>query len=898
MYSALFYLHFANTDGIAIMKTKLSYLSYCCLTSLSLSLFTANANANDVERIIVTGSRISQMDLETASPVTRISAEQIALSGISSVEELLQEVTATAGAAGNATNAYWTSNGYATAQVNLRGLGIKRTSVLLNGRRVVAGGTGANDSVDLNMIPVPLIKQIEILRDGASAIYGADAVAGVVNIITKEDFSGAELSIKAGATQEGDGENQELNLTLGGDFNKGNAVINFNYVNTGSVLQSSRNKCPLTEEDGKLVCFYSGSTIGGRARLADGSEVQFNQHTTGDGNGYEQYSNAENGYNWFEALNSYSPMKRFNVTSLVNYEVNENVQLNTELLYANRRSSQVVTPRSFAKVNVSKDFIYNPTGQDLTLKNRRNVEVEAPEFFQETNTIQANISLQGELQNDWFWQVSYSFGRNTATDGWSYDFDDEKVAQTLDMSQCSTDVGAAIPCGDYFGVGELNKDVIDYVTYRREGTGGNELRSWSASLSGDIMTLPAGELSFAVGVEQRDEKGWRNPDPIAEKNGEEDPISGSYKVREAYGELAIPVFKDRLFAKSVDLDFALRYTDNTTFDSELTYKLGATWRVNDEFMLRGVRSTAFRTPTITELFGGTNTENLITIDPCENASGVILVNCLAAGVPIDFKQDGSTIKTGVGGNPNLQPETADTLTLGLVWEPKFVDDLTFAVDYFDIKIDGAINSVAGSNTLRLCYTDPEKYKAYCDSFTRDEQSHQVSDIKKLPLNAANEHVAGIDFNTTFSSDVAGLNLDVNWDVTRLLKHENQAFADAEVEDLLGKITADRGIYAKWKSSVATSLSSDEWKLTYSIRYIGEAKDENGGGEIGKAVPSMFYHDMQFGYELSDNAKVAIGIDNLFNKKPPYLTSWNDANTDVFTYDTIGRRGYIKFNYQF
>ena len=880
------------------MHFKHSSLYYCCLASLSTSFIsTAHADEN-VERIMVTGSRISQMDLETASPVTRISAEQIALSGISSVEELLQEVTATAGAAGNATNAYWTSNGYATAQVNLRGLGIKRTLVLLNGRRIVAGGTGANDSVDLNMIPVPLIKQIEILRDGASAIYGADAVAGVVNIITKDDYSGAEISVKAGATQEGDGENQELNVTLGGAFDRGNAVVNFNYVNTGNVLQSSRNDCPLTEENGELVCFYSGSTVGGRARLADGSEVQFNQNKAGDGSSYEEYNNSKHGYNWFEALNSYSPMKRFNVASLVNYEINDDIQLNTELIYANRRSSQIVTPRSFSKMNVSKDFIYNPTGQDLVLKNRRNVEVEDPEFYQETNTVQANIALEGELSNSWYWQISYRYGRNTATDGWSYDFDDEKVAQTLNMNQCSTEIGAAIPCGDYFGVGELSQEVIDYVTYRREGSGGNELRSWSASLSGDLMTLPAGVLAFAVGIEQRDEKGWRKPDPIAEKNGEEESISGAYNVREAYAELAVPILNNIPMVKSLDIDLAVRYTDNTTFDSEFTYKFGTTWRINNEIMLRGVRSTAFRTPTITELFGGTNTEYLITIDPCENASGTIRDNCLAAGVPVDFKQDGSTIKTGVGGNPNLQPETADTLTIGAVWQPQWVNDLSLAIDYFNIKIDGAINSVAGSNTLRLCYSDPQKYQAYCDSFTRDEQSHQVTDIKKLPMNASNERVSGIDFNTQWSSEIHGLNIAVNWDVTRLLKHESQAFSGAEVEDLLGKITADRGSYSKWKSNVTSSMSNDDWKVTYSIRYIGEAQDENGGGEIGKAVPSVFYHDFQVRYELLDNAKVAIGIDNIFNKQPPYLTSWNDANTDVFTYDTIGRRGYITFNYQF
>ena len=171
-------------------------------------------------------------------------------------------MTASAGPAGNSTNAYWTSNGYGTAQTNLRGMGINRTLVLLNGRRIVNGGTGANSSVDLNMIPAALIERIEVLKDGASAVYGADAVAGVVNIITKTDFEGAQLDVKYGSTTQSDGENSEFNFTFGGNYDKGNIVINLSYVESGLVLQSDRNDCPLTEGAGGLECFGSSTTMG------------------------------------------------------------------------------------------------------------------------------------------------------------------------------------------------------------------------------------------------------------------------------------------------------------------------------------------------------------------------------------------------------------------------------------------------------------------------------------------------------------------------------------------------------------------------------------------------------------------------------------------------------------
>ncbi|KZN53684.1 hypothetical protein N474_20340 [Pseudoalteromonas luteoviolacea CPMOR-2] len=865
------------------------------LFTLSFTQFATAEQTAQIERFEVTGSKIKNIDLESASPITTLTAGDLAITGASNLEEVLQGLSVSAGPAGNATNAYWTSNGYATAQINLRGMGIKRTLVLLNGKRLVAGGTGANDSPDLNMIPMGLVERIDILKDGASAIYGADAVAGVVNIITKSDFNGMQLSLKIGQSSKKDAENAEFNATFGGAFKRGHISVNLNYVDNGNALQSTRNPCPLSESDGELNCIYSGTTIGGRALLADGTEVQFNQNPANNDVPYETYNNSKHGYNWFESLNAYSPMKRLNLATLIDYEVSNNIQLETSLIYANRRSDQIVTPRGFNPVDVAADFIYNPTGQDLTLKRRRNIEVHNPEFYQETDTFQGTLNFNGTLSNHWIWQATYTHGRNTGTDGWSYDFDDERVAQTLNAELCSTAINAAIPCGDYFGIGTLTEQVIDFVTYQREGTGGNELQSVNLELSGDLTELSAGPLVFATGAVYRKEKGWRNPDAIAMQNGEEDAISGSTDVKEAFFELSVPVMKDIKVADAINADIAVRYSDYEYFDAETTYKLGLTWRVNEQLLLRGVRSSAFRTPTITELFGGTNVENLITKDPCENATDVILKNCLAAGVPKGFVQDGATIRTGVGGNPEVSPETANTFTLGFVYQNNV---FSASLDYFDIKVDNAINSVSGSNMLRLCYSDPVAYQAYCDSFIRDPKTQQIAELEKRPMNAANEHVAGLDLNLNFNGTAGPYAYRINWDTTRLLKHENTAFAGAETELLLGKITSDRGSFTKWRSNANATLKITQWQATYSIQYIGKAADENGGGPIGAQVPSIVYHDLQVGYSFENALKLSVGIDNIFDKRPPFLTSWNDANTDVFTYDTVGRRGYLKLDYKF
>jgi iron complex outermembrane receptor protein len=891
---------FCNHSRASLINQGTSCARPYTLSVLAASLITAlvsPVHAAEMERISVTGSHIQRADLETASPVTLITHEQIVQSGHVNLENLLQEISASAGPAGNATNAYWTSNGYGTAQINLRGLGINRTLVLLNGKRVVNGGTGANASVDLNMIPVGMIERIDVLKDGASAIYGADAIAGVINIITKRSQKGVKVSGKYGQTSKGDGKEKQINVSTGINQDKLTGVINLSYIETGAIVQSSRSPCPLKETATGLNCIGNSSTIGGRAHLNDGTELQFNQEKGGNGDFFEAYDNDKHGLNWFNYLNAQSPMERLNVSASFEYEINSSLSLYTDLLHSQRKSNQIITPRSLKAIPVSKDFIYNPTGQDLTLKKRRLIEVDTPHFFQDVDITQGLVGLKGQLPDNWQWDLSYSFGRNTAKDGWSSDIDHEKVAQTLDMSQCSTTPAAAIPCGDFFGAYELSPQVIDYVTYSRLGTGGNQLSSANFSLSGDIIDLPAGSLSSAFGIEHRNEQGWRNPDPVVLQSGAEDAIDGDVDVSEAFAEFNIPLLADMAYLKKLDLSLAGRYSDYSTFGGQSTYKLGLVWQVNDELMLRSVKSTAFRAPSVPELFGGTNQENLPTNDPCDGATGVMASNCLADNVPVGFSQDGTTVLTGVGGNINVQPEKADTLTLGLVYEPSFIDGLSMTVDYFDIEVENAIAAVDGSNQLRLCYTDPLLYKDFCQGFSRNPITHQIVSLSKQPLNAALEQVAGIDSNISYNTELAGIAFGINLDATRLLTHENQAFPDAEPEVLLGKITADRGSFAKWKANLGLVLVKDDWQGSWDMRYLGKADDQQGGLPIGRAVPSIIYHDARVKWSPMDRFSTSIGIDNLFDTKAPYLTSWNDANTDVFTYDLAGRRFYLQFELQ-
>ena len=269
------------------------------LPTILLALFSVASSAQrpsenaaaGVEEVTVTGSRIKRQDLDGVGPVTVLDAANIEARGVTSTETLLQSLSASAGFAGNQTGAYWTGAGWGTAQVNLRGLGISRTLVLVNGRRVVYGGSGANSAVDLNIIPTSLVDRIEVLKDGASALYGADAVAGVVNIITKSNFEGLAFDSKYGQTSRSDGEEMSGNVTLGIGGERGNMTMALSYVETQDVNMADRQSCGLGVSGSSFVCVGTANTPGGRATYltgpTTGSRINFNQVVGGNGNFFE-----------------------------------------------------------------------------------------------------------------------------------------------------------------------------------------------------------------------------------------------------------------------------------------------------------------------------------------------------------------------------------------------------------------------------------------------------------------------------------------------------------------------------------------------------------------------------------------------------------------------------------
>ncbi|HEL3751507.1 TonB-dependent receptor [Stenotrophomonas maltophilia] len=871
-----------------------------------------DAKARTLDTVQVTGSHIKRAQLSGVGPVSVVDAEAIERSGATSVETLLQRLPASAGFAGSQSNAYWAENGYGTTQVNLRGLGINRTLVLLNGRRIVNGGTGANSSVDLNVIPVSLIERVEVLKDGASAIYGADAVAGVVNIITKQGFEGAEAVVRYGQTSQGDGEETSVDVSWGVSSERGSLMAAVSYFDSGAVNMASRAPCGLIESDGRLVCSGSSSTIGGRALLADGRRVNFNQVPGGDGDFYEPYSAAKHNYNGNPTLNAVNPIERLSLSVFGDSQLNDSTRAFIEAMYTNRQSRQLATSGGlgvYRPINIAADHPTNPTGQDLLLQRRRLEEAGPRHFFQETDTYRVVAGLKGQFGTSWDWSVAFNWGRNTGVDGSDNVANLDRVDQTLDRSLCSTAPGAAIPCGDYLGYGDLSRDVLDYILYTSRDTGGNEQKSFTANLSGQIFELPAGWVGFAAGVEVRRERGWRDPDPLTVlgigNTNQQDPIAGRYTAKEAYMELAVPLLQDAVIADSLYLNLAGRVSDYDLFGRDFNYKAGLDWQVSPSLKLRSTYATAFRIPNIPELFGGVSEGNLTTTDPCSGwsglpASSIVRANCQADGVPAGYVQPGNTILTTSGGNADLEPEDATSFTAGVVWTPTFAPGLTLTLDYYRIRIENAIQRIAGSTKLAICYNTPSLAHPFCDAsnFTRDPRTGEVNYLSSQPVNTADEQVSGYDLGALYEFKPWGMDASISADISYLQRYDVRPYAGAEVITYAGRITGGRGSYAKWRGLMSMNASRGQWSGTWTTQYIGRADDINAArGDIGDHAPSVFYHNLQLRYAVSKALDVALGVDNVFDRSAPFIQSYTDANTDTMTYDLLGRRWYARIGYR-
>ncbi|SHH27601.1 TonB-dependent receptor [Ferrimonas marina] len=841
--------------------------------------------AENVERISVTGSRIKRSDMETASPVNVIGADQIAAGSYTSVEQILQETTASAGAAtGAATN----NGGRGAARVDLRGMGAARTLVLVNGRRMVVSGTGADASVDLNTIPVSIIDRIEVLKDGASAVYGSDAIAGVVNIITKRDFDGVQLDAQAGISDKGDGETYEISALWGTNFDRGNVTLGASYVNRGDVFQDDRfwsNCGPLGQ------CGGWSSTIGsGVIDWGDGSMIP---------NGQGGWKEQDELYNYVPDSYLSTPQERFGLNGSLSYDVSRDTTFFAEGLYTRRDSTQQMAPAPVTGLFLDTDKLAaagydGPWDDDVeAVVYRRRMTDAGPRGFEQTvDTYRVVAGFEGwlDIGRGFDWDVSYTYGRNEA----------ESWANNLAIKSKVIDSIYADP-NAWFSGDPLSDAIISDVMYDDRSEGGNEMQVIAANLSGELFDLPAGTVAFAAGAEYRKEKGWFTPDEVTQSGessqSKQDPTAGSYDTTAVYAEIAIPLLADAPFAEEVTAEVAMRWFDYSTFGSDFTWKAGLTWRVNEEVMLRGVASTAFRAPSISELYAGNVGSFDYLVDPCSGVShndgSVLAQQCASIGwgdhAPVEYEQVDSQIEVIWNTDGDLQPEEANTYTAGFVYSPAYADGFSMTVDYWRFEVENAITRIDRQAYLNACYMGGDAGACDTLNITRNHITGEIMEFYAPLVNAGYQETDGIDINFQYDWVYGGHDWRLNWDITRLLTFEEDGI------DYTGTISGMNGAYADWRQNLNLMVRADDWSVNYQMRHIGEMVDLNSP-EF--EVPAAFYHNVSYTKNFNIGLDWTLGINNLFDETPKYHPSYSDVYTTPEVYDVMGRYIFTKVSYRF
>ena len=917
------------------------------------SVLAQDQGAEELEEIITTGSRIARKDLTGSAAVTVLDAEAIRVTGNVSIGDVLQDLTVNS----NGINVQANNGGNGTTRINLRGLGTTRTLVLVNGRRMV--GTAGSSSVDLNALPLSVIERVEVLKDGASAVYGSDAVAGVVNIITRSDFDGIEINAFTGQAGEGDGEIVDINMTLGVSSDRGNMLVSLGYYEQDPILAGDRDFSRFDKSydwaanDGSFAELGSSATpqgglidwtgaagnaawdaLTGVGGACEGAGFCYNDPTVGwrdfAATGTSDIGTGDY-YNYQPVNYLLTPQKRFNIYGSGRYELSNSVSAFVEAHYLSRESDQLLaaTPIFIISegISYSANSVYNPFGRDFIDIRRRMIEAGQRNFTQDIDTFRAVGGFQGDLPGDsgWTWEASFNYGRTQGIDinegrfirsrveeaiGPSY-FDANGVAQCGSLANPGSD--GCVPLDLFGGLDgrPITQDMVDYISFVGTDSLLQTQRTFSLNLTGDLFEMPAGTVGMAFGLEKRYERGLDQPDPLTSSGNttgnKREPTSGGYDVAEAYVEFLVPVFE------GFEASLAMRYSDYSNFGDTTNGKIGLTWDVTDSITLRGTVSQAFRAPTINGLFGGNADSFPNTTDPCDTSQGARTANqqaaCAADGLPDNYVDIRSQLKSVVGGNPNLLPEEADTFTVGVVWQPEFLDGFSVTADWWEIDLTDAITGIGVGVILDQCFNQPLANRSLCDKITRDAGTNFLSLIDDRTANVGGTTAGGLDVTFAYDQSTSfgefGYNLDITY-----LDDTTIEQADGFLLNCVG--VYDCGVYVETKVNFNLNWRMEKWGANYNLRYIGDFIECDGDAcsnldnsdpaddPVFRTVEENFQHDVQVSYDLDydrgGQGTVTFGIQNLLDEDPSQVFNGFLATSDSSTYDFLGRYFYLSYRH--
>jgi outer membrane receptor protein involved in Fe transport len=975
-----------------------------------------------VQEVIVVGSRIrGTTSVDSPTPVTTLSADDLLATGVVSIGDTLSDLPSLRSTFTSANS----SRFIGTAGVNfldLRGLGTERTLVLVNGRRHVSGIDGSQE-VDTNTISADLLQRVEVITGGASSIYGSDAVAGVVNFVTKKNFEGLTVNLQSGLSSRADNENTSASVTWGKNLfeDRGNFAASFEYAREEAIKFNDRRSTrtrsaqvqsaadpgnsnsdgipdrtlfrdirfldsspggafiPIVDLPGDASDDQAGALLrpeNDEVRVfgfnRDGSISEFNYGN--DLRPFDFQSDGGSGTSGREDGDLTPKIARKSLNLLGTLEFNDALTLFTEAKFVRtdtlsrttpsfntllvgpgtadgipiQLDNPFLTPQALATINSLV-----PGATAITL-NRDNYDlgVRGEDSDRETSRIVAGV--RGNLTANLNYEVSLNYGQtdvetHVLANRFNRNFllaaDAARAADGTIVCRTRLNVAlAVVVTGDpvidncvpinLLGEGNVSDAARGYINAPTTFDAKVKQQIASGFVSYDTgawFELPGGPIGVVGGLEYRKEESQATySDDVT--NGLTflnaiQPVDADYSVKEAFGEVRLPVLRGLPGAEELTFTGSVRIADYTLQNTDTieAYTGGIQWAPIADVRFRFATSRSVRTPTLGDLFDPLTQDFDFVDDPCDvlnvnQGSTTRAANCAAAGVPVGFVNDparNATIEIRSGGNSQLIEEEADSKTLGVVLQPRFVPGLAITVDYYDIEISQVISAVPTQQILDNCYDAASLDNIFCGLVFRDAATGLFFQganpgpiggaVLQSSVNFAGEKARGIDAEIAYQFELG----DIGRFSTRFLGtyvRQRDSFPflndpsrpDQQVEELgdpkysfnfdvgytRGALTVDYGM--RW-------IESQYIDAIENIRFVGGRAPENPDFAEKQFTGSLMYHDIRVGYQMRDNLKLYVGIDNIGDELPPMGFTGTGGGSSIYSNTGQFFYGGLKWN---
>jgi outer membrane receptor protein involved in Fe transport len=914
----------------------------------------ASAADPTLAEVIVTGTRLTVKQSDSTAPVTVLDRRDIDRNGADSAAKVLRVLPMNTGSP-NGTNV--NNGGDGAARVDLRGLGSNRTLVLLNGRRFPNGGIGGDASVDLNMLPVSWIERIEVLASGASAVYGADAVGGVVNVITRTGVEGAQFGGGWTITERGDGEIVRGDALVGFDLFAGSWSIGVDYTKQDGVRLARRDysAAPLETIDADGGVGFLGSFAipeglfdvpeENALGLEPGPYTRVTGATGQTAADYRPFTTADT-FNFAPYNYSQTPNERVSIWLLGSAPIAESARFFVEALVHERDSSQELAPATMflgfgagptlsdGTTGVPAENYYNPFGVDLSgLTTRRVVEQSTRGFAQELDFWRMLAGVEGDLPRDWNWKLAIGRAESDSTNvergllltsrvlpalGPSGPDDSGRIVcgardPTTGRVPTANIIAGCVPLNLFGGVGTITREQLDYLSVPLVNSGTNEQDVAEAVLSGPWGQLFGRDVQWVFGAEYRRESGSQIGDPLRTEGTISEAARGlpfgSFNARELFGEVQLPLLHDRAWAHEVAVNLGARWSKFSSFDENTSLQAGLRWRFTEQIALRANYSEVFRAPSLVELF----TPRTIGIDtgsdPCgDDPTPTQQANCAADGVPDGaYVQSGEPFAVVRGGNPDLQPETGHSIGAGVIYSPAWAPGLSVSVDYFQIELSGFIGKPSANEVLFECAEYGSA--AVCDSIQRFPDGRPAL-VATTGSNLGGLETRGFDAAVDLNAGTRFGDVIVGLVTTYLEEWDAQPFPKGEVFHQAGQLYLEAGFVPRslprWRAWGHIDWSRGAWSASYAVQYVGGFSEQVFPfPELGivfdpymRKVGSAVFHDIEAGYDFGGGLSLRAAITNVTNEDPPFVDNESNANTDATAYPLLGRTYFVELRYAF